>query len=59
MIGKAPQCYQCQHFRRFNENGDPVCLAFPDGIPEEIFFDAEDHISPWPGQENNLVFKEK
>jgi hypothetical protein len=33
------------------------CLAFPDGIPDEIDFN-NNHSSPLPEQDNDIVFEE-
>ncbi|MBN8215355.1 MAG: hypothetical protein J0L75_01885 [Spirochaetes bacterium] len=40
----------CRHCRLFSvEEGVPVCLAFPRGIPGRILFDGFDHRRPWAG----------
>jgi hypothetical protein len=46
-------CFRCKHFMHF-EGG---CLAFPDGIPDEIDFN-NNHSSPLPEQDNDIVFEE-
>lgn len=45
-------CYSCRHLLQ-----EGTCLAFPDGIPEDILSGVDDHRSPSFGQKNNLVFK--
>jgi hypothetical protein len=35
------------------------CLAFPDGIPEEILSGDNDHEKPLPEQFNGLVYTPK
>lgn len=35
----------------------PVCLAFPKGIPEEIAFGDNKHSEPLPNQGNDIVFQ--
>lgn len=34
-------CLDCQYFKGV-ENGELVCGAYPEGIPEEIYFDLEE-----------------
>jgi hypothetical protein len=46
-------CFKCKHFRRF-EGG---CDAFPDGIPDEIVIDPNNHSKPLSFQTNNIVFE--
>jgi hypothetical protein len=46
-------CFKCKHFRRF-EGG---CDAFPDGIPDEIVTDPNNHSKPLSFQTNNIVFE--
>jgi hypothetical protein len=46
-------CFKCKHFRRF-EGG---CLAFPNGIPDEITSGKNQHSTPLPNQGNNIVFE--
>ena len=36
-----------------------TCLAFPDGIPEEILKGENRHSKPLPEQKNDLIFKLK
>ena len=44
-----PMCLNCIHFQDENDEGQAVCTAFPDGIPDKIFFEAGNHKKPWPG----------
>lgn len=34
-----------------------ACDAFPKGIPEEISYGENNHLKPFPGQENDIVFE--
>lgn len=47
-------CFNCKHFGKTPEG----CLAFPNGIPDEILLTNE-YSKPLPGQGNNLVFTPK
>ena len=44
-------CDLCIHLE-----GDKLCTAFPDGIPEEILSGDHDHHEPYPG-DNGIQFK--
>ena len=46
-------CQRCAHYL-----GDLECLAFPDGIPEEILDGDNNHSKPLPDQDNDIVFEE-
>ena len=35
----------------------PACVAFPDGIPEEIFDGQDPHTKVHPDQDNEIVYK--
>lgn len=37
-------CMGCKH-----QMGGDVCAAFPDGKPDDIFFDRVSHREPYPG----------
>lgn len=49
MIGDAPLCLFCIHYTGMGERLGPTCIAFPKGIPDRIFYDAEDHKKPVKG----------
>jgi hypothetical protein len=47
-IGRRPACFECVHLH----TGDPgtlTCDAFPQGIPDPIYFEGVDHRQPFPG----------
>lgn len=56
MTPKLPQCYECKHGYGTYFTV-PKCDAFPEGIPKEIIYDADDHSNPLPGQKNSIVFE--
>lgn len=49
----SSQCYKCQ-----NLTGAQLCKAFPNGIPDELYFNEVSHESPYEG-DNGIIFKEK
>ena len=46
MIAEPPICMWCKHFHR---SGHLACDAFPEGIPEAIWYHQDDQIQPFPG----------
>ncbi len=49
-----PQCCKCVHLSP--KEGEIVCKAFPEGIPEEIWHNRIDHIKPCDG-DHGIYFK--
>lgn len=51
------QCNVCLHWIKGQMlvNRQPVCLAFPDGIPLDILEERHDHREPYPG-DNGITF---
>jgi hypothetical protein len=47
-------CFRCKNFRRFLGG----CLAFPNGIPDEITSGFNQHSKPLKGQKNKIVFEQ-
>lgn len=64
---KIPNCFKrnCIYFIGINQkNNDEsteinICKAFIDGIPEEISYGSNKHLTVLPNQKNNIVFKNK
>lgn len=53
MIGPAPTCVagpqgRCRHLFPPDLDG-PKCEAFPEGIPDAIYTEGEDHTKPFDG----------
>lgn len=47
------KCTICKHF----EYSKFKCLAFQDGIPDEILSGDNNHTKPLPNQKNDIVFE--
>jgi hypothetical protein len=47
--GPAPACRLCTHYFWDTEKPYACCAAFPDGIPDAIYWDGEPHVSPREG----------
>ena len=45
-------CGKCKNYLY-----DLKCIAFPEGIPEEILTGKNDHSKPLPKQDNEIVFE--
>jgi hypothetical protein len=63
-----PKCYtrKCKHLTGIintdpfvTDSGYYACKAFPDGkgIPQEIVLGDEKHLSPLPGQGNDIIYE--
>ncbi len=46
MIGEPPICIWCKHYHR---SGPTPCDAFPELIPDEIWFHRNPQLEPFPG----------
>jgi len=62
LIYTGKSCFQCKHFKVNYESEEEIihdyanCVAFPEGIPDEVWVNG--HYEPRPdlGQENEVVF---
>ena len=50
-MNAPPMCYLCLRFDRSPPAGRRRCEAFPEGIPEEIFFEGADHRRPFADED--------
>ena len=57
MTPESPICHTCKH-RKNLSTIPPTCEAFPNGIPDDIFYEGNPHDKPIPGQDNDIVFEE-
>ncbi len=52
-------CITCIHHKGYKQIGKektPVCVAFPDGIPDPIRYGYNQHTEPYDG-DNGIVFE--
>ena len=56
MMIRVPKCFRCVHY--LSEEEKAKCLAFPKGIPEEIWMGRHDHAKPYPGDSGILFTAE-
>lgn len=60
-----PKCHirHCKHYQGVKQpDGTEMtevnyCLAFPDGIPNEIGYGTDKHSDPFPNQGNSYVYQ--
>lgn len=52
----APQCYTCKHLINADSK-PPICKAFINGIPNNIFYESKEHFIPLPKQDNEIVYE--
>jgi len=53
MIPYPPDCIKCKH-----KTARRLCKAFPNGIPDAIYFEYFDHTEPFEG-DKGIRFEEK
>ena len=62
-----PKCSirKCIHFQGVFQPDETemtervICKAFPDGIPNEISYEENKHLTPLPDQGNDIVFEKE
>ena len=60
MVSITPQCFMCVWFRKVTqeqveaEGTDELCLAYPHGIPGDVFIGNVVHDKVLPGQEGRV-----
>lgn len=52
------KCLQCVNFLKTTEDYTPICNAFTEGIPYDIFWGVVDHTKSYPG-DNGIQFEAK
>lgn len=52
------KCAYCSNYLKTIDGFIPTCKAFPEGIPNEIFWGSVYHIKPYPG-DNGIQFEQK
>jgi len=57
MILNFPLCLSCKHFRKTTKEHWFVCDAFPDGIPDDIFYGFFIHTKKYKG-DNGIRYEE-
>ncbi len=50
MSVRFPMCQLCKHYRQDKR----TCTAFPDGVPDAIYYGHHDHRRPYPGDKGIL-----
>jgi hypothetical protein len=53
MTKQGPNCLKCKHWNKRTI----ICEAFPNGIPDEIFWEYADHTKPFKG-DKGIRFEE-
>ena len=53
---KLTICILCKSFVGFNKSGEPMCEAFPGGIPNKFWSGKVDHTTPYDG-DNGITFQ--
>jgi len=52
-------CLSCKYYLEVDEKTrKPICVAFLDGIPDEIINGENEHSKPLKDQDNDLVYTE-
>jgi hypothetical protein len=62
-IGSEPDCLRCAHFETYHReelagvSNKYCCLAYTNGIPDDIFLAGTKHNKPRSDQEGDFVFQ--
>lgn len=52
------QCFSCKHYKGILKEETPICDAFKDGIPTNVFNNTQLHNVPIVG-DNGIQYEEK
>ena len=52
------QCAICTHLVRPGTGHGLTCAAFPDGIPDDLYYNRHEHQQPYPG-DNGIRWQPK
>lgn len=55
MTHKAPQCLECKNYNSLDSE-NLTCIAYPNGIPDNISTGEHDHKEPFEG-DNGVQFE--
>lgn len=51
------KCVSCKHFLGTRKDQVACCKAYPDGIPDDIYWNRTEHINPISG-DNGYLYEE-
>lgn len=56
---KLKQCEVCDNLTKIIDRENAACLAFPNGIPKDLWDDKVEHTKPYPNDNGIQFSKEK